>query len=124
MRRPLRGEIASAQLMVFTYESTSMMESMVMNVPTICFWDPERFTWRSQAQPLLKQLAEVGIYHEQAVAASGFINRHMAEGTINQWWSSPEVQEVRREYCEQYANTSDNEYAHWSKQIKLWLSEI
>jgi putative transferase (TIGR04331 family) len=120
-RAPLRQVMVKAQLMVFTYDSTSMMESMVMNTPTICYWNLSLWPWRDLATPLLKKLKEVGIYHESSDLAAEFINSKLTEKKLDEWWSSPLVQKVRNEYCEQYANTSDKEYEQWSKQISTWL---
>ena len=122
-RRPLRLGIKKARLVMFTYESTSMMESMAMNVPTICFWDPESWGWRDDAQPLLQRLAAAEIYHESAVAAAAFINLRKDENGLEDWWSSTAVQAARNAYCEAYTNTSNEEYTLWSEKVQSWLDE-
>jgi len=121
-RKPLRQGIEKASLVVFTYDSTSMMESMAMNVPTLCFWDHEHWGWRDEAMPLLKELAEVGIFHERPELVAEFINRLMSDSDVIQWWASPKIQQARAKYCAQYANTLDNEYLLWTREIGTWLS--
>jgi putative transferase (TIGR04331 family) len=117
-RKSLRDGIGKASLVVFTYDSTSMMESMAMNVPTICFWNPEYWGWRDEAKPLLKRLGDVGIYHEQPDQVAKFINQFKSTSDILSWWATSEVQQARNLYCNQYANTRDNEYQFWKNEIQ------
>ena len=69
----------------------------------------------------MKKLKEVGIYYENADLAAEFINQKLTEEKLDKWWSSEKVQQVRNEYCKQYANSSDLEYKQWEGQISEWL---
>ena len=80
--------------------------------------------WRSMAEPLLDRLKEVGIFHDNAKAAAEFVNNQLVDEKLGCWWSSLAVQQARKEYCEQYANSSDDEYKQWSQQILKWLEGI
>ena len=111
--KPLRQGISAAKVVVFTYESTSMMESMAMNIPTVCYWNPEKWAWRSEAQGLLKQLKDAGIYHESGPSAAVHLNALMQSGELMKWWCSEKVQAARLAYCAQYAATDDNAYKKW-----------
>jgi len=120
-RKPLQGLIKKANLTVFSYNSTSVMEAMALNAPTICFWDSKAWEWRSEAMSILKKLQEVGIYHDGAESAVAFINKRFLLNDLDKWWQSSSVQNAREVYCRNYANTGDNEYEQWSLKIKEWL---
>ena len=107
--------------MIFSYDSTSMMESMAMNIPTVCFWNKELWSWRESAQLMLDMMEETGIFHSSPGAVSSFISRHIEEGTLETWWQSAQVQKVRNEYCRLYAHTSGDEYRQWKTQLDKWM---
>ena len=113
-RKPLREMIIKSKLAIFTYDSTSMMESMALNVPTICYWIPSSWTWRPSAQNLLMAMKEVSIFHTSGKEAAEFLNTLQEDGVLFDWWNSTKVQLVRSQYCKEYALTRDKEYALWS----------
>ena len=117
VRQPLRQMMKSARLMLFTYNSTAMMESMALNVPTLCYWDSELWAWRDSAQPLLDAMRDVSIFHECGEKAANFLNSMMETQGLMAWWSSKEVQTVRRSFCDQYARTPSEELGNWNRSI-------
>jgi putative transferase (TIGR04331 family) len=121
-RKPLRQMIKSAMLTVYSYNSTAMMESMVMNLPTLCYWNPELWEWRKDAKPLLHILNKVGIYHESGEDAANFINKKLEENNLMVWWFSEDVQSARRAYCDQYANVRGDVGKRWLQRIDEWSS--
>ena len=114
VRKPLREMIVKAKLAIFTYDSTSMMESMALNVPTICYWIPSSWAWRPSAQNLLVAMKEVSIFHASGKEAAEFLNTLQEDGVLFDWWNSTKVQLVRSQYCKEYALTRDKEYTLWS----------
>lgn len=114
-RKSLRNLMKSARAMVFTYDSTSMMESMALNIPTFCFWDPKRWPWRDCSVNLLNEMKLANIFFENPEELALYLNNN---ANLFNWWKSSYVQEVRRKFCEQYASTSSNEYKSWSELIR------
>ena len=121
-RRPLRKQILSARLSIFTYDSTSMMESMALNLPTMCYWIPDSWAWRPSAQPLLDAMEDVSIFHSSGKQAAEFLSKLEKDGKLGDWWASPEVQLVRSRYCKEYALTRSNEFSLWSEFFKTVLT--
>jgi len=113
-RKPLRKMIEKSKVTIFTYDSTSMMESMALNIPTICYWVPESWSWRDSAGEVLLAMSESSIFHSSGAKAAEHLNILLASNNLKDWWFSEKVQLARLKYCEEYALTSDCEYQKWS----------
>ena len=116
-RKPLRRMIQDARLTVFTYDCTSMQESMSLNLPTICYWEEKFFPWRNSAKDLLEKLKEANIFHHNPVDAADFIESLSDQKELEDWWNSDKVQSARELYCLSYANTSSEEFNRWKELI-------
>ena len=94
------------------------METFVANVPTVIFFNPKHFELRELAQPYYDKLREVGILHDTADSAA----RHVSNisGNIESWWRRPDIQQVRFDFCCQFAKTSSDPLDQW-KNILLNL---
>ena len=68
----------------------------------------------------IDDLESVGILHRKVESAAEFVNR--VESHPEDWWHSTRVQEVRRNFCEQYANFSHDWKSLWGKEFKRILS--
>jgi len=121
----LRGfgakSIARSALVVHNYLGTSWLESLAMNVPTVCFIPPGIHSFRASAQPFADRLQQVGILHYSGLDAARFVNGF--RGDPSSWWNSAEVQEVREAFVARYANFSDNWLEAWQTEFEALLSE-
>ena len=115
------GPVAAsrAALVVHNYLGTSWLETLAMNVPTVCFYDPEFYRPRLVAQPFLEALARVGVLHYSGSEAAKFINSLRGDPTA--WWQSAEVQEARESFVARYANFSDNWLEAWTEEFERLL---
>jgi putative transferase (TIGR04331 family) len=102
---PMKSLMRKARLYISTYNSTTYLESMSFNFPTIMFWNPEHWELRDSAIPYFEQLKSVGIFHETPESAA----RQMAAvwDDVAAWWGSEAVQLVRREFCKRYAHNPE-----------------
>jgi putative transferase (TIGR04331 family) len=116
-----RGSLAAsrAALVVHNYLGTSWLETLAMNVPTVCFYDPEFYRPRLAAQPFLEALARVGVLHYSGLEAAKFVNSLRGDPTA--WWQSAEVQEARESFVARYANFSDNWLEAWTEEFERLL---
>lgn len=112
---------AEARLVIHNYLGTSWLETLAMNVPTVCFYDPAIYRPREAARPFLEQLARVGIIHYSGREAAKFVNGF--NGDPSAWWNSAEVQEAREAFVARYANFSDNWLDAWLEEFDRLLSE-
>lgn len=100
-------QLRSSRIVVATYNATSYLESMSLNVPTVMFWNPVHWELRDSVVPYFEQLKSVGIFHETPQSAA----RHLTEiwEDVGGWWQSASVQSVRQEFCDRYARAPNRQ---------------
>jgi putative transferase (TIGR04331 family) len=86
-----------------------------MNFTTVIFWDPKRVNMLKSTQPYFDDLRRVRILHDTPESAAKLVNE-IYEDPIS-WWSSPDIQEVRKNLCHQYARTSDKWLSQWKEEL-------
>ncbi len=103
---PIKPLIRQSRLYVSTYNATTFLESLAMNIPTIMFWNPKHWELRSDAIPYFERLTTVGIFHETPESAAAKVNAIWND--VPGWWVQPDVQEARRFFCDRFSRTVDN----------------
>lgn len=98
--------ISNSRIFVSTYNATTFLESLSMNVPTIIFWNPEYWELRKEAIPYFNRLKEVGIFHHSPESAAEKVALVWDEVEI--WWDQPDIQKARKYFCHQFSRTVDN----------------
>jgi len=93
--------IKDSRLVVHTYDSTGLLETLSMNIPTICFWHEGFNSLFSDAVPYYELLVDVGIVHKHPESAAQHINTNWND--IDAWWCSKKTQEARIKFCKRYA---------------------
>lgn len=93
--------IANSRLVVHSYDSTGLLETLALNIPTLCFWQRGLSHLVPSAVPYYEKLRSVGIIADGPREAANFIAQNW--DNIDKWWNSVEVQRARREFCEEYA---------------------
>lgn len=111
----------SSALVVHNYLGVSWLETLALNVPTICFIPHDIHRFRSSAIGYVAQLRNVGILHESGQEAARFVNQ--LNGNPSVWWNSAEVQEAREAFVARYANFSDNWLQAWTEEFERLLDE-
>ena len=91
----------AARLVVTTFNGTTFLETLHLNIPTIITWSDSYCKIRSEAKPYFEELERVGIFHGSAKSFSEFINANWHD--IDSWWTSIEVQKVRLRFCTNYS---------------------
>lgn len=112
---------ARASLVIHNYLGTSWLETLAMNVPTICFYDPAIYRAREAARPFIEALARVGVIHHSGADAARFVND--LKGDPSSWWSKPEVQDAREKFVARYANFSEDWLPGWMEEFERLLEE-
>ena len=102
----IRKLISQSRLIVYSYDSTGILEALALNNPMICFWRNGLHHIVPTAKPYFELLNKVGILHYSPETAAKFVDLHW-DG-ISEWWESEEVQDARQIFCEQYARTVDH----------------
>jgi len=68
--RTFNKALATAQLFVSGWNTTTYLESMISDVPTIVFWNPNYFELRKDAKIDFNELKNVGILHDCPISAA------------------------------------------------------
>jgi len=112
---------AQSRLVVHNYLGTGYLETLALNVPTICFYDADIYAFRHDARILMDGLEKVGILHRSGKAAARFVAglHDDPEG----WWMKPEVQEARNRFVEQYANYSPDWKTQWEAEFRRAIDQ-
>jgi len=104
-----------AKLVVHTYLGTSWLETMALNIPTICFYDPKTYMFRPKAKKIIQKLFDVNILHSCPLSASRFIIN--LGSNIQTWWQQKNVQSTRKEFVKNYAFVTNDWQQAWQKMI-------
>ena len=122
---PLSGSgtksASSSKLVLHNYFGTSWLETLAMNIPTVCFVPPGIHRFRAAAQPFVDALVRVGVVHYSGREAAKFVNS--LRGDPSSWWGSSEVQEARQAFVARYANFSDNWLDAWQAELESLLTK-
>jgi putative transferase (TIGR04331 family) len=96
--------IKNSRLVVYSYDSTGILESLSQNIPMLAFWQNDLDHLRDSAIPFYQILVDVGIVHLNPISIARKINEIWDD--VDRWWMSNIVQNARREFCDRYARTS------------------
>ena len=105
-KTPMKKLIADSRLIVFSYDSTGMLETLSQNIPTLVFWQNQFDYLTEDAKPYYQLLIDAEIICLSPKSAAKKVN--MVWHNIYEWWNLSEVQEARKKFCNYYAKTSKN----------------
>ncbi len=107
--------LEKTKLCLVSYNSTCMLQTFSMNIPTICFWDKSTYIHCDEAKPYFDLLEKVKILHYDPLLAAEHIDN--VEKNISQWWGSEEVQEVKNIFCKKFALKQKKADKIWKNQL-------
>ena len=106
---------SASGLVVHNYFGTSWLETLAMNVPTLCVVPPNVHRFREATRPFIDALRRHGIIHHDPREAARFV-RGLA-GDARAWWSQPDLQADRQRFVATYANFSDDWLEQWRDEL-------
>jgi putative transferase (TIGR04331 family) len=95
--------IEQSRLIVHSYDSTGILETLAWNLPTMCFWQGGLDHLLPHARPYYQLLRDVGILADSARQAAALATARWE--SVDHWWMSPPVQAARRKFCDEYARS-------------------
>lgn len=98
---PIKHLVDASRIVVHSYDSTGILETLALDIPTICFWHGGLDHLRSDAKPYYEQLRAAGILHDTPESAATAVAAHW--DAVGEWWRGPVVQQARRNFCDRYA---------------------
>ena len=113
----IRDLISRSRLVVHSYDSTGMLETLNLNIPTLAFWQNGLDHLENSAKPLYQKLVDSGIVHLSSKSASDKVNNVWSD--VDTWWNQTDVQEARKQFCECFAKESQNPFLKLKKNFYL-----
>ena len=98
--------ISTSRIYVSTYNATTFLESLTLNIPTIIFWNPHHWELDERASPYFCKLKEAGIFHESPESAALKVAEIWDD--VAGWWTGVEVQDARKYFCNQFSREVRN----------------
>jgi putative transferase (TIGR04331 family) len=95
-----------SRIVVHTYNSTGIMETLALGIPSVLFIDLKVTPLRETAVPYYAELKRVGIFHDTPESAAAHVNAIW--DNVDAWWTSYEVQEVVANFSKQYCHLPEN----------------
>ena len=113
---PIRRHLRSARLFVIDHPSTTLLEAISVDAPTVLYWDSGRFLLRATAQPYFDSLRTAGVLHDSPHAAAELVNR-IAPDPIG-WWHTSVVREAVAAFRTHFALTSKAWLRRWEQELR------
>ncbi len=107
--------VQSSQLIVCDHNSTTFLETLSSNYPTILFWNPLHYKLFETAKPYYDLLNDVGVLFYSPEKAAKAVEEACID--IEAWWSEPKRQAAVKTFSEQFAKTSED-------AVKIWDNEL
>ncbi len=85
-----------SKLVIIDYLSTSYIESMMANIPTIFFWNRDIFPLGDEYSDFYEGLISVGICQTNPIEAAKFVEQIIA--LPDEWWEKSDVQDAKNEF--------------------------
>ena len=104
--RNFSSALNSAKLIVSGWNTTTYLESLYMNKPTVIFWDSDYFELNDEAKEYFQELESVGIFHKDATSAAKHINEIW--DNVEDWWVRPEVRLAKQNFVDTYIHENNN----------------
>jgi putative transferase (TIGR04331 family) len=98
---PILKLTTKAKLVVHSYDSTGLLETLFSNIPTMAFWLNDLDHLQDEVIEDYRRLAEVGILHFSNVSILNKIES--VWDNLDKWWASEDVQSARINFCSKYA---------------------
>lgn len=98
--------LGSSKLVISTYNSTTFIESMKKNIPTVICWQPEFWEVTPEAQGYFDRLVACKVMFYSPFECSNFLNTHWND--IYTWWFSKEVQSAVEDFLKTFGYTGSH----------------
>lgn len=114
--------LVNCRLYVCDHLSTTFVEALAANKPTILFWSPLANKLRPEAQSYYDLLRAVGILFDAPEDAAMAINSVYDD--VETWWNNDERQASVEKFCRQFARTSPDAVTQWGEQLNRMLAAV
>jgi putative transferase (TIGR04331 family) len=100
----IHKQLSKTKIYVSTYNATTFLESISLDIPTVIFWNPNHWELRDSAIPFFSELEEVGIFHRNPESAANHV--YVIWEDVVKWWMSDKVRVVLIKFKKNYCNVT------------------
>ena len=100
----IKDIIAQSRIVIHSYDSTGILETLSQNIPTLAFWQNGFAHLRDSAKPYYQLLVDAGIVHLTPESVAYKVNEVWED--VDGWWRQSKVQDARKHFCDRYARLS------------------
>ena len=111
----LEKQLRKSRLIITFSNSTVFLQTMSINFPTILCFNPIRSPLLMSALPYYNELRRVKVFHDSPESAAEWINTIYENPSS--WWTSPETQKARKQFCNEFIRASPSFHKEWAKEI-------
>ena len=90
---------------IIDYLSTSYLESMFADIPTIFFWNKDAYPLEPEYHDFYAPLISVGICQTDPLQAATFVES--IKSNPEEWWNKSIVQKARKEFLSRNFNNKN-----------------
>lgn len=87
-----------SNLVIADYTATSYLEAMIMNIPTIFFWNPDTYYLSNDYSDFFESLISVGICQTDPIKAANFVES--VKDNPEKWWMRETVQKAKDDFLQ------------------------
>jgi putative transferase (TIGR04331 family) len=106
----------NCRLYVCDHLSTTFVEALAADKPTIIFWNPISNMLRPEAIPYYEKLVHAGILFDSPEAAASALPA--AYEDVEKWWGDESRKAARREFCSYFGRTSRYAIGEWATELR------
>lgn len=115
-----QDSLNSCALYICDHLSTTFIEALSANTPTILFWDERANALRPEASASYALLREAGILFDSPEDAAAAVNRVRTD--VAGWWRDPARQHAVASFCAHFARTGHNAIAEWQAELERCIA--
>ena len=104
-----------SKLIITDYLATSFIEALVMNIPSIFFWNKKTYILDEVYSDFFNDLIDCGICQTNPVKAADFVNDLVKNNSIKSWWYSKKTQSLRASFLKQNIGNPENALSYYLK---------
>lgn len=109
-------QLPHAKIFVSFSNTTTFLQSLAANIPTILILNPKFWELHPHAIPLFNSLKTANILHASPPLAANFINSIWHD--TPSWWLDPKTQSIVRNFTNHFALTSKSPLTQWKETLK------
>jgi len=113
---PFQDSVRDCRLYVCDHLSTTFIEALATNTPTLLFWDPRANVIRPDAREYYDLLRSHGVLFDTPEAAAEAVNSIYSD--VEAWWNEPGRQRAVARFCQRFARTAPDAIPLWREELR------